>query len=682
MQADETGELTLAGDFPPASHDAWLKLVDKVLAGAAFDKRLVARTYDGLAIQPLYTRADWDATGDPSGFPGGAPYTRGGSVLGTARNGWDIRQVHGHPDPATVNRHILEDLERGVTSIVLKVDPGGRHGTCIRSAADLDAALNGVLLDLAPVVLEPTGPSLPLSALFMDLLARRGVAEDAFAGNFGTDPLGALALSGTLITGLDTVLARMADTAAYVSRRFPKARTLNVKTLAYHGAGCGEAQELGIALAAATAYLRAIVEAGLSIDAAARQVAFTVAADADMILTVAKIRALRRLWGRVTEACGVAVAERSAPIGAITAPRMYSRRDPWVNILRATVACFAAGIAGADAVTVLPFDHALGQPQALARRIARNTQIVLQEESGLARVIDPAGGAWAFETLTDDLATAAWAAFQKIERMGGLGAALLSGDLATTIAAQRDARLAAIARRKDALTGVSEFPNIDETPVTADAVDLAAILKARDQGPAGTVGTLPEAGAGALMAALVAAAKDGANIPAMAKALATGAPITVAALPQIRLAQEFERLRDAGDAFAAKFGARPKLFLAAVGTIAEFTARATFAKNFYEAGGIATIAGTGGTDVAAIAADFKRSGASLSAICATDALYAEHGAALARALKAAGAAVVHLAGRGGEQEAALRAAGVDGFIFIGCDVPAVLRDVHKRLEAA
>ena len=675
-------ELSLAADFGPARHDAWLKLVDKVLAGAPFDKKLVSRTYDGLAIQPLYTREDWNAAGDPSGFPGGAPYTRGGSVLGTAQGGWDIRQRHAHPDPEVANRQILEDLERGVTSVTLKIDASGQHGICVRSRRDMEALLKGLLLDIAPVILEPVGPSLPITALMVDALRAMGMKNADFAGNFGTDPLGTLAVSGKMSNSLDDVMARMADTAAFTAANFPKARGVNIKTAGYHSAGAADAQELACGLAAAVEYLRAMVATGLDIDAACGQIAFTVTVDADMFMSIAKIRVLRRLWGRVAEACGADAEGRTVPVTAITAPRMFAKRDPWVNILRGTIACFAAGVAGADAITVLPLDHALGEPSTLARRVARNTHIVLQEESGVARVIDPAGGAWTFEKLTDDLAAAAWSFFQKIEKAGGMKQAIVSGLIAQEIGAVRDARLANIGKRKDPLTGVSEFPNLHEVAAKADAVDLAAVLKARDQVPAGTVAKLPPAGKGTLMTALVEAVKAGANQPAMIGALATPDGVTAPKLPSIRLGQEFEALRDAGDAFKAKFGAWPKVFLANLGTIAEFTARATFAKNFVEAGGLEAVGGTGGTDAKSIAADFKRSGAAFAVICGTDAVYGEQATTLAKALTDAGAGMVLLAGRGGEREAELRTAGVGGFIFIGCDVPAVLKDMHSRLEAA
>jgi methylmalonyl-CoA mutase len=668
--------LPLAADFPAATDAAWLKLIDKVLAGAPFEKKLVSRTYDNIPIKPLYTKADW--TSD-AGLPGGAPFTRGAGVLGTSHRGWDIRQAHGHPDPETANRQILEDLEGGATSLILRTDPSGENGIAVRSLKDFEEALKGVYLDLAPVMLEPTGPSLPLSAVFMRLLTTRGVKPEQFHGNFGADPLGSLAASGKLIVDMPIVLARMADTAGYTARTYPNARALNVKSVVYHSAGAGEAQELGCAMATAVEYLRALDTAGLGIDDACGQMAFTLTADADLFLTIAKLRAARRLWGRVAEACGASPEKRVAPITAMTSPRMMSKRDPWVNMLRTTVACFGAGVGGADAVTVLPFDSALGYPRELGRRIARNTQIVLQEESGTNKVIDAAGGAYLFENLTDKIAEAAWTFFQEIERAGGMAKALMSGHIANKIAAVAAERARNLNRRKDALTGVSEFPHIAEAPVEADHPNIASIVKRRDQAPVGTLGALPAPGTGALMAALVKAAADGANVLAMSKTLA-GSPVSMTPLPRVRLAEAFEDLRDMGDAFKAKYGKLPQVYLANMGRIADFSARATFAKNFFEAGGVEAIMGAGG-EIAAIVREFKTSGAAVAAICSSDTIYAASAVALAQALKAAGAAIVYLARRPGDAEVLLKTAGVDNFIYIGCDARALLDGAQKRLAA-
>jgi methylmalonyl-CoA mutase len=342
--ASDTPTLSLAAEFPAADPDTWMALVEKSLGGRPYDK-LTTKSYDGLDIKPLYTAAASSA----------APRLKH-SISDLTQTGWDIRCLSAHPDPVEANRQILSDLQKGATSITLKLDPTGRSGTIIKSRADLELLLEGVFLDLARVVLDPGGPSLPPAAYLMDVLARKNIAAESFTGNFGADPLSTLAAVGKVIVPIETLLGRMADLAAHTAKTYPSARSLNIATAVYHSAGCSEAQELAIAMATAVDYLRHITQAGVSIDDACKQVAFTLTCDTDVFLTIAKFRAARRLWTRVAEVCRGTGASLNAPLYALTAPRMMSRRDPWVNMLRGTAACFAAGAGGADAITVLPFE--------------------------------------------------------------------------------------------------------------------------------------------------------------------------------------------------------------------------------------------------------------------------------------------------------------------------------------
>jgi len=285
------------------------------------------------------------------------------------------------------------------------------------------------------------------------------------------------------------------------------------------------------------------------------------------------------------------------------------------------------------------------------------------------------------EQLTEELAEKAWSLFQDIERDGGMAAVLVSGSLAKRIAETEAARAARIATRKDALTGVSEFPNIAEDPAKVDSPDIEGAVKQADARAAqatGAINDLPGHGKGSLMAALVKAAGEDASAPAIGTAL-KGEPIQIESLPQHRLAEDFEALRNASDTELANTGKRPQIFLANIGKIAEFTARASFAKNVFEAGGLETLSGDGGEDAQGIAKAFKDSGAASAVICSTDDLYAAHAETLAKALVEAGAKAVYLAGKGGDHEAAWRAAGVNDFIFLGCDVVTILRDAHERL---
>jgi methylmalonyl-CoA mutase len=401
-----------------------------------------------------------------------------------------------------------------------------------------------------------------------------------------------------------------------------------------HNSGGSEAQELSFVIASAVEYLRALETSGLSLDTARDMIYFRLSADADEFLTIAKFRALRKLWARIEESC--ALAPKPAYVAAETAWRMITRRDPYVNMLRTTIAITAAGVGSADSIVALPHTAALGLPDAFARRIVRNTQLILLEESNLARVSDPAAGSGAIEDLTQKLCSAAWTMFQEIENAGGTWAALEARLIQTKVAAVRTERQQAVARRKDALTGTSDYPNLDEAP--------AAVL-----------GVAP-----------VTPPKEAATT------------LTTDALPRIRLADPFEALRDASDRVLAKTGARPKVFLANLGKLSDFTARATFAKNFYEAGGIEAVTNDGFKSQADMVAAFKASGAKLACLCSFDKVYETEAPGAAKALAAAGA-IVHLAGRPRGNEQSWRQAGVKDFIYMGCDALSTLQAVHGIL---
>jgi methylmalonyl-CoA mutase len=443
-------QLLLASEFNPATRDQWRSLVEKVLRRSGTEPdALTSETYDGFALQPLYTADD---VSPDAGFPGVPPYTRGGQPHGAVATGWDVRQRHAHPDTTVTRKAVLGDLENGVTSLWLVVGPAG---------VPLDAlpdVLDEVYLDLAPVTLDAGADVAAAAKALLDLHEDKGIQASEVRGNLGADPLGLRAR-----TGRPQDLDGTVELATRVAERYAKLRSVVVDALPYHEAGSSDGQELGYALATAVAYLRALTDAGLTVEDAARQLEFRFAATADQFGTIAKLRAARRLWARVAEVSGVSTA---VPQHAVTSSTMMTRRDPWVNMLRTTLACFAAGVGGADAVTVQPFDTAIGLPDAFARRIARNTQSILLEESRVAGVIDPAGGSWYVERHTDELARAGWAVFQEVERAGGIAAALDAGLVDDKIAAVRAARTARLDAGDEAITGVTVFPNSDEKPLT------------------------------------------------------------------------------------------------------------------------------------------------------------------------------------------------------------------------
>jgi methylmalonyl-CoA mutase len=620
----ETFDLPLAADFAPATYDDWRKLVDGVLKGAPFEK-LVGKTSDGLRIEPIYRRAR-DA--DPvAGRPAAAP--------------WRIMQRIDHPDAAAANAQALLDLENGANGLTLIfAGAKGAYGFGINPTADaIERVLDGVLIDAGISIELQVGPQSRMAAIHLaEYVQRKGISPAACDIRFGLDPIGACAVWGSspyswpeivpAVTGGIKGLAAMGFGGPFA---VADGRVI-------HDAGGSEAQELAFVLASGIAYLRAIEGAGIALEEARNMVYARLSADADQFLTMAKFRALRLLWARVEQACGL--EPKPLFIAADTAWRMLTRRDPYVNMLRTTMATFAAGLGGANSINVMPHTLALGLPDPFARRVARNTQLILLEESNLAKVSDPAAGSGGIEALTGELCEAAWHLFQETEKAGGVFAALEQNLIQRKVAATRAVREANIARRREVLTGASEFPNLHEAQV--------AVLDAKP----------------------VALAPYG------------EAKFKFDALPPIRLAVPFERLRDRSDELLKAGGARPKVFLANLGTSADFTARATFAKSFFETGGIEAVDTEGFADPAALTAAFRASGAALACLCSSDKVYAAQAAVAAEALQSAGAKHIYLAGRAGEQEATLRAAGVDDFIFAGGDALATLQEAYSLVEQA
>ena len=379
--AEALQTLVLGTEFPAADRDAWLALVTKALNGADFDRRLVSRTADGLSIQPLYTRTD-ALNENVIGFPGAAPFTRGvGSSFAEAA--WDIRQLHADEDPAAANAAILDDLSGGATSIHLRFAAPGSFGLPYNGTA-LAAALDGVDLELCPVHLDAGEYITDAAGSLLALWRERGLAEPARQGGFNADPLGTLGRTGGLYHPLNRALD-IAARFAVDTQSMPGVTALLADGTAHNAAGATEAQELAAILATLVAYLRAAERAGLSPAEALPKIAVSVAVDADQFIGIAKLRALRRLVWRVAETADASGSVGRVRFSAVTAERMMARRDPWVNMLRSTIACAAAAFGGAHAVTVLPFTFALGRTDAFARRMARNIQIILQEESGLGR---------------------------------------------------------------------------------------------------------------------------------------------------------------------------------------------------------------------------------------------------------------------------------------------------------
>lgn len=584
-------DLKLDANFPEPSQADWLAAVESALKGKSAET-LNSTDLAGFTRQPLYNESHSATASDEAGLPGFAPFTRGAQAVNNKFLPWHIAQRAVIGRANADNAAIRNDLDGGVSAITLDFSEKTLE------ADALDDLLDGVMLDIAPLNIVPGKNGMNAIQPILDLFEKRALAADA-VGFLNADPLAAKAQYDDCGDIDYDALPRLASAR-------PGMRLMTSSGAAYHALGASVPQELGWMLAGLTAYIGALETAGMDATEALSKITLTVAADVDFFATLAKIRAARLLFANIAEAIGA--ADVRPQIHAETSLRAFSDVDPWVNILRATAASMGAGIAGVDLMTVPPCTASSATDNQLTRRIARNTQIILQEESHIGQVTDAAGGSWYVEQLTRELAEAGWAEFQAIEAAGGLQTAIDDGTIAAALKAQTDAYQAAVDKRALPLVGVSEFPNIDEVPLE-----------------------------------------------------------TAANAAGYRHAQGFEALRLAAQK------AKPKVFLACIGEMADFTPRANFATNLYNAGGLTAVAGEGGTDAAAIAAAFKQSSAKIAVICGSDKDYDAHADALAAALAGAGATHIALAGKPRDN------AHIDDYCFAGCAALTYLTNIHAKL---
>lgn len=697
-----TGPFSLGPDFPTPSLKEWEETAVASLKGRPVES-LTKPIGDGVEVKVLYTALD----GSPdSGIPGQHPFTRGSFEPDKGQHSWEACSLFANPSFELSAQQITDEVQRGAQSVWIRlsgtvrcgIDPRSNDaeqwngdGIVVETVDDFLQLLEGIDFSTTPVHLEAGGNTVAAAASLIGSVRRRGIAPDLLSGSFNLDPLASLVDDGVLVLGLDRSIDLMAPLARWCLDNAPGIRALSVNTLPYNSAGATAVQEIAFALASGIDSLRALERAGVDPDDACRQIRFIFATGRDLFTDAAKLRAFRHIWAQAVASCGVQGSAAGAVIHTVSSTRNLTVRDPWVNPLRTTVGAFAAIVGGADAITILPFDALIGPADSQARRMAINTQTILREECHLDHVIDPGGGSWFIEQLTSDLIGSAWSLFQDIEGRGGMRRMVADDGLAEFLAPAAEKTQADVARRKAPVTGVSTWPNLAEKRVTRARTDSNLAEESNSSPSAAALALLErlseESSASAIAVSAfdtaIEAAEAGATMLQITEALQSGSrPSRTVPLPRHRDAAPFEKLRDTSDALLQEDGVRPQIFLANLGPVSEHTARAAFAKNFFEAGGIATI-DTGGFENANAAAQaFKASGAQDACICSSDARCADQAEPVARALKSAGARTVCLAGRPGDHESEWRDAGIDIFVFNGSDVLGILNSLMPSKGAS
>ncbi len=703
----------LAGFAKPDAAQ-WRAAAVALLKGAPFEKKLITRTPEGIDLQPIYSQDDLAALAVQNELPGCGTRRRGSRASGQFKHGWEISQEFVAPTPEEFNSAALHDLERGQTELNVLLDlatlggrdpdlanPGevGACGLSLATLGDVERAFAGISLPMVSIYLRAGPSALPAAALLLAFARKRGIPPRELRGCIESDPLAMLAWSGSLPVSLSRVYDELTALTWFAIHQVPALQTIAVQGTPYADAGASAVQELAFTLATGVEYLREVKRRGVAIDDAARHVRLSLSAGSNFFMEVAKFRAARHVWTLAVRALGASAAAGSMHLHVRTSTFNKTAVDIHGNILRGTTEALAAVVGGCDSLHVAPFDEALRPPTTFSRRIARNVHTIIGEECDLNRVIDPAGGSYYVEWLTDAVGRRAWSLFQEIEKMGGMARALaagfpqkLTGETATT-------RAEAVAKRRTTIVGANQYPNARENRGDSSLPDYAALQRKRaqqvttwrNQAASETDTVVLERLAGLLQAK-----------PAEALELATDAIYFGATLGEVcralrsrdesspritplrihRAAQPFERLRDAATTFAADTGRTPVVFQANIGPSRLYRQRADWTTGFFAVGGFEVVAERDFPDATEAVAAVLGSGVSLVVLTSTDESYATVVEPFARALKAANAnAFLLVAGAAKDPatEAAWRAAGVDEFVNLASNALDLLTRLLIRI---
>ena len=662
--SNETGELDLQAilkkaeqqtDFPdvpldeftPPSYEEWKEACITLLKGAPFEKKMYTKTYEGITFDPMYFRKDTEDILPKESFPGMGDYLRGAQPSGYVGKPWGIAQVCDETLPEENNELLRHEQEKGSTIYHIKLDSAslkaedvrkatapGDEGVSVTTLDDMHTLLSGLKLDKYPVYLYAGESALPMLALFAGALKASGQDLTKIRGIVGADPLGELTAKGKNSKDIESLYCDMAKCAKWAVKHAPGLKTVFVRSDVYSRGGANDVQESAYTLATAVAYLRALLERGLTIDEAAGQIMFGFSMGANFFLQIAKLRALRPLWAQIVEAFGGSKEAQRMHIHARPALFFKTVYDPYVNMLRNTTEIFSGVVGGVDSFESSPFDEPIRKGDEFSRRIARNVQIILQEEFGLLQPIDPAGGSWAVETLTKQMKEKVWAEFQVIEGKGGMLKALQEGYPQSEIAAILAARFKAAETRKDRIVGNNMYPNMTEKLLDPRPEDVEENKKQRTAQVEAYLADIDEAfkaeklkalqaGEGCLVSLAIEAAQAGATTAEIAAALAGKESETVTAIAPHRWSERFEALRKTTEAYKAEHNDNVKIFLANMGPIPQHKARADFTTGFLQVGAFEVLGNNGFPTVEEAAQAAKESGADAVVICSTDATYPE-----------------------------------------------------------
>jgi methylmalonyl-CoA mutase len=668
--------------FPLPSYEEWKQEVKKSLKGKPIEK-LYSTTYENLHIKPIYIREDIESLEHIEQYPGFPGYVRGIEANGYIHEPWAVSQELSANSIKEWNEIVKHDLARGQTEIHFVLD---KLKFSITSLKEIEEMFSGISLNNYSLRVDTGECSLPFFALFAVYLEKNRLPFETLRGTIGMDPLASLVQKGQLSSSLTTLYDVMADITAWAKEHAPNLKTIIVHSEPYHNGGANAVQELALAFATAVEYLNECLNRGLTIDETAQRISFSFAIGANFFMEIAKLRAARLVWANIVQAFGGNEESRKMSIHARTSHFTKTVYDPYVNMLRATTEAFAATVGGANSVHVSPFDEAIQQADEFSRRIARNTQLILLEESHLGKVIDPAGGSYYVESLTSQLAEEAWKLFQQIEAKGGIIKALEDGFVQAEVEKVAELRKKNVKMRKEKIVGTNFYANLAEPPVQRTEADehtsTSSELSLNQEKVAQLKTGFNEK---KFMQTAISMVTRRATAQEIEKALTENGPsMNIQPIQQWRLAEPFEKLRKASEAHLEKRGSRPKVVLINLGSIPNHKARADFITSFFEAGGFAVVKNDGYMSAEEAIAGALSAQSTHYIICGTDESYVQMVPAIAAKLKEANPQLkLYVAGKQPEDVAkTFEKAGISGFIHIGSNCYETLAEFMKDMGVA
>lgn len=694
-------------EFPFPDVQKWKETAEESLKGKSFET-LITKTYEGIELKPLYVQKDVENLSHVNDLPGEGSFVRGADYLRNSAKAWDIAQEITGRSAKQFNKAIIEDLKRGQTMVNLVVDEATKRGYDADEAEEALVGLNGVpvasindLRDaLANIDLEEhrlfmqTGISaLPLYASLVAYAKDQNINIKDLVAFIGLDPIGTVVASGKSKLGIKRLYNTMAQLAKWSNQNSPNVKTIYIQAELYHNAGGSATEELAFALSTGVEYINEMLDRGLEIDGIANQVYFSFAVGSNVFMEIAKLRAARMLWSKIVESFGGSKQAQKMYIHVRSSNWTKTVYDPYVNMLRTTTEAFAGAVGGANSMHVSPFDEAIRPDDTFSRRIARNTQIILQEESLLNQIVDPAGGSWYVESLTDAVASKAWELFQEVEKNGGMYESLKAGLIQQKVTATAKQKKNNIEYRKDRIVGTNMYPNLDEKPLQIrEAIEgfkapLIERIKAKKAAKReDVIKALEEVKAavtndGQLVPAFINAAAIGATIGEMIDQLAENCKgAELEKLTFGRGAEGFEQLRKASESYKEKNGQYPKIFFANLGSIPKHKARADFSAGFFAAGGFESVTTSGFASSEEAVKAALESGIDIVTICGTDEQYEEFVPAIAKELKNNNKDIyILVAGKPSQElESQYVKAGVDEFIHVKSNCYQTLARLQER----